>query len=224
MAFAENYHRWIAELFRPFLRGTVLELGAGIGDFSSHLLREEINHLILVEPAAELINRLRYRFARAPAVKIHHGELLSWATSSVPGSVDAVIAVNVLEHIEDDRAVLRLMSSIVRPRGAVLLLVPALPWLYGTLDVAFGHWRRYSKAGLVDLLTREGLSIRTLRYVNMAGVPAWFIAGRALRRRSLSPLAVKVMDSTVIRVAKQLETRIEAPFGQSLLVAAERPA
>jgi hypothetical protein len=102
--------------------------------------------------------------------------------------------------------------------------VPALPWLYGTLDVAFGHWRRYSKAGLVDLLTREGLSIRTLRYVNMAGVLAWFIAGRALRRRSLSPLAVKVMDSSVIRVAKQLETRIEAPFGQSLLVAAERPA
>jgi SAM-dependent methyltransferase len=213
-----NYYAWILRHFMPHLRGRVLELGAGIGTVAGHLRRHPaVSDLILVEPADNLFPRLAARFADQDRVTVVHGRLQDVAETI---RVDAVITVNVLEHVENDVALLRAAHRLLAPDGAVLLFVPALPWLYGTLDESFGHVRRYTRPGLVGRLTQAGFRIETLRYFNCPGVGPWLVAGRILRRRTIRAGDARAYDRWVVPWASRLEQRWAPPFGQSLLAVA----
>ena len=62
--------------------------------------------------------------------------------------IDTIVCLNVLEHVEDDRGALRRLHAALAPGGRLLLLVPAHEWLYGAIDRAIDHHRRYERAGL----------------------------------------------------------------------------
>lgn len=220
MAGASNYYRWIVQRFRPYLSGTVIELGAGIGTFSSYLTAAPIDRLILVEPAGELCGRLRKRFRDDPRVAISHGTLENLKPEL---RSDALVSVNVLEHIADDSATLRVAHQLLKPCGFLLLFVPAVPFLYGSMDRTFGHFRRYTRTRLNDLLIDIGFCVDRLHYVNLLGVLAWLVAGKVLRQRSLTPRMVAFSDRTLVRLTIQLERRFQPPVGQSLLAVARKP-
>src|SRR5207248_11605892 len=99
--------------------------------------------------------------------------------------------LTVLEHIEAARASLRAMHDLLQPGGRLVLLVPSLRALYGTLDEALGHFRRYVPAELTDKLRTTGFHLRHLEYFNLAGVPGWWVAGRVLRRRLIPTGALR---------------------------------
>jgi SAM-dependent methyltransferase len=221
MAGAGNYYRWIIRQCRPYLRGTVVEFGAGMGTFSSHLLREPLHRLVLVEPSAQLVDLLRHEFAGEPRVEVHAGVLQDFS-GQYASPVDAVIGVNVLEHIDDDVDALRAAARLLQPQGHLVLFVPAFPFLYGSLDAAFGHVRRYTKATLGRVLGAAGFAPVRLRYLNVLGVLPWLITGRLLRRTTLHPRAVALADRTVIPLTAALERVVAAPVGQSLLAVARK--
>ena len=219
MACATNYYRWIMGAFRPYLSGTVLELGAGIGTFSSHLINESIERLVLVEPATALCERLRRRFASDPRVAVRHGVL-----EDVQDDANAIVSVNVFEHIPDDAATVRTAYRRLYSGGTLLVFVPALPWLYSPMDRHFGHFRRYARPGLHELLRGAGFAIERLAYVNMLGAVAWLMSGLILRRKTLTPAMVKLNDRILIPVAARFERRLQPPLGQSLIAVARKPA
>jgi SAM-dependent methyltransferase len=221
MGRASNYYRWIVRHCRPYLRGTVLEFGAGTGNFSEHLLHEAIDKLILVEPAAGLVDVLRSRLPSDPRVEVCPGILQDFG-DRLEGRLDVVLSVNVLEHIEDDVAVLRTASRTLRPPGHLLLFVPAFPLLYGSLDVAFGHVRRYTKPTLTRTLGAAGFSPLTLRYMNVLGVLPWLLTGRVLRRTTLNPGVVALADRTMIPLTAALERLFTTPIGQGLFAVARK--
>jgi SAM-dependent methyltransferase len=220
MALAENYCRWIVDQWRPYLRGRVLELGAGTGNFSRFLLQESIESLLLVEPAHNLFETLQARLGGDRRAAFRCGTLEDFRQELRDAPVDVAVSVNVLEHIPDDLRVLRGLKEVVVPGGTVLLLVPALPLLYGAADETFGHVRRYTRAGLSERLQAAGLSIATMHYFNFLGAFAWFTAGRLLRRRTVTPAMVKVSDATLIPLTRLLERLVVPPFGQSLIAVA----
>nr|MBI3612480.1 class I SAM-dependent methyltransferase [Nitrospirota bacterium] len=221
MAEAENYRRWILRHFAPYLGTRVLEVGAGMGAFSWLLLREtRPMELILVEPADNLGALLRQRFAEEHRVTVVPGYLDQLAGSA---PVDSVVLVNVLEHIENDAEALRVIWDLLVPGGTLLLFVPALPWLYGSLDRAFGHARRYSKPALAHTLDRIGYDTLDLRYFNLLGVGFWLLAGRIFRRQTLHPRGVRLYDRWVLPWLLKLESSWPPPIGQSLLVVARKP-
>ncbi|MDE3241319.1 MAG: class I SAM-dependent methyltransferase [Nitrospirota bacterium] len=221
MAEAENYRRWILRRFAPYLSQRIVEVGAGMGAFSDLLLREaRPAALTLVEPADNLVSLLRQRFAGERRVTVVHGYLDLLVGSS---PVDSVVLVNVLEHIEDDAAVLRIIWDLLVPGGALLLFVPALPWLYGSMDRAFGHVRRYRKPALAQMLDRIGYETVDLRYFNLLGVGPWLVAGRILQRQTLHPKAVRLYDRWVLPWLLKLESCWPPPIGQSLLAVARKP-
>jgi SAM-dependent methyltransferase len=222
MTGARNYFEWIIALWRPYLRGRVLELGAGIGNFSGYLLNERIDELVLIEPAKNLFHRLSDRFSRDPRVVLKSGTLEQALPELLGSPLHVVVSVNVLEHIPDDVAVLRGLRRALRPDGTALILVPALPVLYGSADRNFGHVRRYTKAGLASALRAAGLTPQSIHYLNFLGAFAWFAAGRILRRRTLTTRMVKLSDRTLIPLTRHLEQLVSPPFGQSL-VAVARP-
>lgn len=221
MAYARNYYRWIALQFAPHLGRSVVEVGAGQGTFSAQLLSLPIESLCLLEPAKNLVPTLTARFEDDPRVDVRRAYLEDLRPSSPP---ESIVAVNVLEHIEDDREWLACARSLLRPGGALLLFVPAMQGLYGSLDRAFEHYRRYALAGLRDLVGEAGFRIVTIRRVNSLGVAAWFLAGRVLRSTSLSMRSVSAYDRLVLPWLLRLEERVPPPIGQSILLAARADA
>lgn len=217
---ANNYYRWILTHFRPHLGKRIIEVGAGIGTFSEFLLNTaNASELFLVEPAENLFPVLQQRFSGDTRVKPMRGYLEDLATSL---AADSVVLVNVLEHIANAEALLEVAHLHLVPGGTILLFVPALRSLYGTLDKAFGHVQRYSKSLLGDKLQQAGFHLVRLRYFNFPGMFTWFLAGKLLRRSTLRPVDVRLYDRWVVPWASKLERYWEPPLGQSLIAIARK--
>jgi SAM-dependent methyltransferase len=135
---------------------------------------------------------------------------------------DTVCMVNVLEHIEDDARCLREIAEALAPGGHLLLFVPALPAIYGSLDQAFEHFRRYRKPELSAKIQAAGLNLVEIRYFNLVGVAAWFFSGRILRKRTVDRGSARFFDRWLVPPSAWLESRWEPPLGQSLLAIARR--
>lgn len=221
MALAHNYYRWIMREFRPHLGNVVCELGAGIGTFSLLLLEEDIHQLILVEPAHNLFAYLRERFTTEGRVQVVDGGVERHADRLHEGQVDTIVSVNVLEHIDDDRRTLATIAKVLPSGGKLLLFVPALPRLFGSLDETFGHFRRYRKAELAEKATDAGFQVLDLKFMNALGAVSWFVAGHILKSRTISPLMVQCYDRWVIPIVKTIESRVTPPLGQSLILIAQ---
>jgi SAM-dependent methyltransferase len=134
---------------------------------------------------------------------------------------DTIVCLNVLEHVADDDLSLQAMRSLLDRRGRLILLVPALPGLYGSLDRALGHVRRYTSRELRAKFDRGGLRMRHLEYFNLAGLPGWWLTGRVLRREMIPAASLRWFDMLVplFRLERLLPWRL----GQSLIAIGEAP-
>ncbi len=103
-----------------------------------------------------------------------------------------------------------------------MLLVPAFQGLYGSLDRALGHYRRYTRRLLRAQYAKVGLAMRRLEYFNLAGIPGWWITGRLLRRDLIPAGSLALYDRLVplFRCERFLPLRV----GQSLIAIGERPS
>jgi len=110
---------------------------------------------------------------------------------------DLLLALDVLEHVEDDRAGLLNMFSVLRPGGRAIVLVPEGMSIYGTLDEVLGHCRRYSEEELRGKFADAGFHVETVIHFNRPTRPAWFVNGRILKRRRFSRFQVLVFDRLV---------------------------
>ena len=220
MAAAPRYNRWMFDRLRPWVGRRVLEIGAGIGNMSAFLVdRTRVERVVLTDTEPDYLGRLRERFAGRLHVSVAELRLPAVSPSLAAERLDTVVCLNVLEHIEDDRASLRAMHDLLQPGGRLVLLVPSLRALYGTLDEALGHFRRYVPAELSEKLGAAGFRIRHLEYFNLAGVPGWWVAGRVLRRRLIPTGALRWYEALVplFRLERLLPWRI----GQSLIAIGE---
>jgi len=218
-----NYHAWILETFQPWLRGRVLEVGAGTGTFSSCYV-QAATEAVLVEPAHNLFSLLTARFTGKPHVRPVCGFLNDVCQQRredfLHGSFDAAVLVNVLEHIEDDLETLCLLEGLLGPQGTLLLFVPALPWLYGSLDAEVDHVQRYSRSRLERTVKRAGFDIVELRYFDVLGVAPWLLTARVLRVRHFNPAMAKFYDAVVVPLGRRLERHVTLPLGKNLICVA----
>jgi 2-polyprenyl-3-methyl-5-hydroxy-6-metoxy-1,4-benzoquinol methylase len=213
---------WMFEQFAGRVRGDVAEIGAGIGTFSRRLLDAGAASLLLVEPEPGCAAELERGFASDPRVEIVRDSLPgSPALAQRAGSLDFVLCQNVLEHVEDHRGAVAAMAAALRPGGDLTLLVPALPRLYGSLDVAYGHWRRYSPALLRDVVESAGLELADSYYFNALGIPGWWAKNRG-GSAGIGPLALRAYEA-LVRPWRALERRARPPLGLSLVAHARRP-
>jgi hypothetical protein len=143
------------------------------------------------------------------------------APTTETASYSAVVAYNVLEHIEDDGAALRGFTNLLAVDGHLLLIVPAVPAAMSRFDREIGHHRRYTRGGLIRTLRQAGLHPVHLRYVNAPGLVAWVFGMRLLGMRPRAGPLLSSWDRLVPLIAR-LERRWEPPVGQSLFAVAVR--
>jgi 2-polyprenyl-3-methyl-5-hydroxy-6-metoxy-1,4-benzoquinol methylase len=213
MSSADHYNAWLVERSLPYLGTRVLDLGAGIGTFTSMLVGGG-RQVVALEPDPALRPTLERRFAGSESVQVLPHTVESLAGAGLDEPFDSVVCFNVLEHIDDDLEALRTARRLLRPGGALLLLVPAHPVLYGAVDRAVAHRRRYRREPLRRLLTGAGMTVSELRYVNPVGAVGWLVSSRFLQREHIPAGPLSLYDRLVPGL-RRLD-RLRLPFGLSL--------
>jgi hypothetical protein len=214
---AKNYRAALIKEFSPYLGGNVIEIGAGIGQMTESLINVPgTARLLSVEPDDRLCDGFK---SRLPAQALLRGTI-----HDVPRDAawNAIVSINVLEHIEHDENELRAYREILEPsRGHLCLFIPARPEIYAPLDRDFGHHRRYTRRGLSAKLESAGFEILHLNYFNLVGYFAWGMTFCVLKRRKFNPGGVRLFDQLLFPPTNWIEHNIlRPPFGQSLLAVA----
>ena len=215
-----RYTEWLMHDFMPYLRGRVVEVGAGLGSISAQWV-DQAKEAILIEPAENLAAQLGKRFSDKRNVKTFAGlldEVKSRPEAKLaPGSVDTAIMVNVLEHIEDDVSVLKSIFELLKPNGKMLIFVPALQALYNALDKRVRHVRRYDKRALMSVMTRAGFDIERMRYFDWLGMGPWIITGTILRRETVGDGSGRFYDKFIIPICKLADGPNGRVLGKNLI-------
>ena len=221
MAGLSTYNRWLHDRFDAFLGRRVLEVGSGVGNQTRYF--DDRERVVASDIEAHYLRELRRRFENQPHVRIASFSfpLADGDREDLRGEhLDSIVCMNVLEHIERDRETLVDFASVLEPGGKLVLLVPAMPALYGTLDQALQHFRRYDRDGLSRLVTEAGFDVREIRFLNRLGVAGWWLNSRVLKRTVL-PRGQLAAFKWLMPLLKREETH-PPRFGMSLLVLATK--
>ena len=219
---APKYRAWQIDLVRPHLGRSVLEIGAGIGHFSAELDKLGLDRLVLGDTEAYALEGLRQRYAGREDVDVVELELPGPVEIGDP--VESIVAMNVIEHIDDDVAALRDLSHALTPGGRMVIWVPGYPALYGEFDRKVGHVRRHTPATMRATVARAGLELRLCRPVNLLGGVAWWLAVRRGGVGYPKPRLVWLYDNIAIPATRTLEHVIRPPFGQTVFCVAVKPS
>jgi len=215
----QNYNRWIFSRFKPHIRGSVLDLGSGSGNLAN-FFQPNSSKLTLVEPFIEAYKKLELDFTKSK-------ESVSVINKSVEEFFDVnneifetVTMTNVLEHIKNQNSILLKIRKNLSSDGKLILFVPAFELLYSKFDFSIGHYRRYKKTSMRNLLKNCGFQIDQIEYFNLIGFFGWLLLAKILRKDPTKSKFVKYIDKYLVPIFRSAESKLKAPFGQSLFVVA----
>ncbi|MEO7650275.1 MAG: glycosyltransferase [Bryobacteraceae bacterium] len=192
-----QYLSWLAQVMRPHLGDTVLEIGAGIGNLSGRLMSRRMLY-VAAEKDPLYLHALRNRFLRTPNVSVRSLNPESAADfQSLEDSFDTVLCLNVLEYLEDPGATLPAIAECLKPGGTLVVLVPQGQRLFGALDRSMGHRRRFDESAVRTLLSSAGFEVAGMRSLNKIGMPPWWVHSKLLGSASISKITLKLFDKTV---------------------------
>ncbi len=229
MAAVEARHWWFAgrrRILSAVIRGLklpanaqILELGSGTG--GNFPLLESFGRVTAVEMN---VTAREISEARGGATQVHPG-MLPHDLPFDQHRFDLICLFDVLEHVQEDAAALRVLCGLLAPGGRALITVPAHPSLFGPHDIALHHHRRYARAELAAKLRHAGLTIQKLSYMNMALAPLAFALRWLDRFRGVSqasgtsipPGPLNAIFTQLFGAEAWLLPRADLPFGLSLL-------
>jgi glycosyltransferase involved in cell wall biosynthesis/phospholipid N-methyltransferase len=183
LARAPSFNAWMADTIRPYCGERVLEIGSGVGNLTRRLIprtsyvASDINPLYLQTLANLGADRPYMQTAFCDVTDLS-------SFPRIDNEYDTVICLNVIEHVNDDRAALLNINQVLAPSGRAIILVPQGPHNLGTLDDVLGHRRRYTRQELVTLASVCGFRVSRMIEFNRIGTLAWFLNGKVLRRRT----------------------------------------
>lgn len=207
---ARNWKRYLFERIGPYLRGHVLEVGAGIGANTQAFAGADFTRWTCLEPDASLSARISLPGDRY--------EVLTGSLRDLPSNAgfDSVVYIDVLEHIEDDRGELESAAARLKSGGCCIVLAPAHQWLYTPFDRVIGHYRRYGRSQLAAL-TPDGLRLDRLECLDSAGLLA-SLGNRLFLNRSM-PTArhIAFWDGFLIPISQRVDGLFGRFVGKSVL-------
>lgn len=212
----QRFNRHLYQTISPYLGKKILEVGAGTGNITRLLLaRAEV---VATDINSRSVAKLKDMFENQSGFSAYVWD----ATLPMPQEIaekdfDTVVCLNVLEHIEDHISALKNMRSALKHMdGRLVLLVPAYPSLYGSLDKGLGHFRRYNQETLMRCLIEAGFAVEKMFYFNLLGLAGWFLNGKMLKRERL-PMGQLKLYEMISPIVLTLEKNIPLPFGLSIV-------
>jgi SAM-dependent methyltransferase len=213
---AQNWKRYWSACVRPFLFGEVLEVGAGIGANTPLLVQNLGRSWTCLEPDAELGRRAAVALSGHP--KTSDCRVIVGTTQTFKENLqfDALLYIDVLEHIEDDKDELERASRLLRRGGSLVVLSPAHQWLYTAFDQSIGHFRRYTRSSLVSC-SPTGCSLRKLWYLDSCGMLA-SLGNRLMLHQSMPNIRqILFWDRFLVPPSTVVDRLLLHRFGKSIL-------
>ena len=218
MSQAQHYNSWLFNMIKPWLKGSVAEVGAGVGNFVGFFLKSQLT-ITAIDINPTYLQRLSRTHQKVTTFQF------DLESSSVPTSLlnrfDTVVSLNVLEHLPNISRALKNISAMLKPGGLAIILVPTFNFAYSPLDKNLGHVKRYSIGQIRDLTNRAGFQEIKSFYINPIGLLGWFIIGKILKRGTIPPTSVRIFDM-VFRPVLWLEKYLHFPFGLSLITVVQK--
>ena len=219
LAQADAYLTWLFRNLQPHIGERVLEVGCAIGNITQFLIDKP--HVVGIDIAPEMIREIKERFGDRPGFSAYVYDILDPAVLALADQrFDTVICPHVLEHVRDDALAMRHVRGLLEPGGRLVLLVPTEKWVWGELDVATGHQRRYNWCEVRELVERTGFRVQDHWYINFLAVFGWFYTGRILKRKIIPTAQYGLYDRLTPLLAR-LETWLRPPMGLSVVVVCE---
>lgn len=202
----------------------VLEIGSGIGSITRDLFA--YGTVVASDIDARSVQQLKDRFYFVDEFScVQWDASLNPADSKTPreisaGQFDLIVAFNVMEHLKNADLALRNWSSLLKPGGVIVVLVPYSQSLYSPIDDAVGHFRRYGRRDVEELFVGAGGLVLKSRFLNPLGILGWFWNGKILRRSNLPRGQIKVYR-WLKPVIRPMESCLENYVGLNVLVAGQ---
>lgn len=217
MSQAVWYNQWTLKKFSDQLQGEILEVGCGIGNFTKSLIKYGSVWAIdikddYIKETKRLLN---------DKVKIGFGDIATGNYFFGGKKFDCITCINVLEHIRNDRDAFKNLYKLLKPNGILILLVPAHEFLFGKIDSAIGHFRRYDKSSLKNELIRIGFNVIKYRRLNFLGAIGWYFAGKILKEKTVGVVKIRIFN-LFAPLLLRLEDLLETPIGTSILIIAKK--
>lgn len=216
VAASGSYFRWQAQLVSGYVGERIADIGCGLGSFADIYSQKEI--FLAIDSDESVREELKKKNNTGNFVMAESGDICDDKSVQelITNRIDTVICFNTLEHIADDRRAVVNIVKGVKEGGHICIIVPALQFIYGTLDLFDGHYRRYSKKELLKLVENLPVNVEMLHYMNMIGSFGWFLKGRVLREKEYRSENFKI-NSALVPVISVLERWVRPPFGLSLV-------
>ncbi|MBZ5575200.1 MAG: class I SAM-dependent methyltransferase [Acidobacteriia bacterium] len=210
---ARNWKAYFLRQLTGYVRGNVLEVGAGIGANSELFSECPFDDWLCLEPDAGLANQIAARVELSSRRQLVIGTI-----QDIPAHhfFDTILYLDVLEHIEDDVEEVRRASSHLRTGGHLIVLAPAHQWLYTPFDKAIGHHRRYTVSSLAKTVSGS-LTQEKLFYLDSVGLLA-SLANRLMLKQSLpTEQQIVVWDRWLVPVSMMVDPIFHHRLGKSVL-------
>jgi SAM-dependent methyltransferase len=218
---APRYRHWQIDTVRPYCGRSVMEVGPGMGHFAAELDGLGLDRLVLADTEPYALARLRERYDGRDDVEVVELEVPGPVELDSP--VETIVAMNVIEHIEDEVGAMRDLATALVPGGRLVAWVPGYPSLYGDFDRKVGHVRRHTPATLRAAVEEAGLRVEVCRPMNLLGGIGWWMAVRRGGVGYPKPRLVWLFDNVAIPVTRLLERAVRPPFGQTVFCVAVKP-
>ncbi len=221
MAAAPRLNQWMYDTIKKNMTGKVLEIGSGIGNLSACFL-EDGRQLYLTDIRDNYLAYLKNQFQENQSVSgIRKLDLVhpdfDTVYADLLGSLDALFALNVVEHIEDDLQAIANCKKLLKKGGRLLILVPAYQALYNGFDVGLEHYRRYNKKTLSALFKKNNITITHSQYFNFIGIFGWFFSGSILKKETIPKGQMKVYNM-LVPIFRIIDKMVLNKMGLSVIV------
>lgn len=217
---AKKYNQWIIDQFLTYLKDPILEVGSGTGNIASYLSK---NHKVfLSDNDSGLVKTLQKKFRTNRQTSIFLYDVTKPAPAKYKNFFSTVIAINVLEHIEDDEKAIKNIAEILKKNGRFCILVPAKQFAYTHLDKKLGHFRRYEKNDLVAKLLTNGFVIEKIYPFNLVGLIGWFFIHKLSKKHhDLNSNQIQTFEH-LVPLLRIFERIFPIPMGISLIAVARK--
>jgi SAM-dependent methyltransferase len=219
VAKADKFNLWMYNQMSPYINGDVLEIGSGIGNISK-LIKTDGN-VYLSDVRDQYIEILKKKFPNRNVIYIDlvKPNFEEFYYEYI-GKFDFVFALNVVEHIENDKLALINIEKLLKNKGKMFILVPAYQNLYNHFDVSLEHYRRYTNSTLINIFPNKQNVIKT-KYFNSLGIFAWFIVGKILSKKII-PESNMSLYNKIIPLVKFFDFITFSNIGLSVIAVYEK--
>jgi 2-polyprenyl-3-methyl-5-hydroxy-6-metoxy-1,4-benzoquinol methylase len=221
---SSRFNNWIYKEILPGLRGDILEVGSGIGTFSQKIISDlPHSHITLTDISLPYVKKLEERFSKSNNnntnnISTYKLDLNCKADYEEIGyeKFDSIVAINVLEHVEDDIFALQQLYKMLKRGGILTILVPCHKFLYNVIDTNVGHVRRYTKKDLEFKIRKTQFTIQRMFYFNMLGIIGWYVNGNLAKSPKINGNASKLFDR-IVPLLKYVEGKTGKKIGLSII-------